>query len=612
MNPTPARPVCRIGVNALTGEPLGLTLKDLRAHFHIQGRTGRGKTRLLETMFRALAGSGRAVVLLDGKGELYQRALAWCVEQQLDERVLLIDPTDTRWAVGLNYLEPQGGADPATHAEIVMEGVKKIFGQSHELMPLLEKWLQAAALALIMKGLTIAELEAFASAAAPELREVVLRSLGEEGRELTRRWGELDAFRKSEQAMQVMAVQNRGALITASPMGQAMFGQVRTAVHWPTVIAEGGIVLIRCHEASNVSFRLCQTIGVTVVHQLLQTALSRPDGVGPDCWVIADEFQQFCCPDFARALSQLRSKRVWFVLANQFLAQLAEVPGMIESLHTNCDGKVYFSLSHLDADAVVHELFQPEIAAGTGELKHQLFQTKFRPVETVRAVRSTVRAESEATSDATTESHSAGEVVGEASGGSESFGQPGFFGADVLGTATSLVQSYASAAGRVTGFASSSSFGRSRAEGVTLAPWYEYEPFVEESSRQYLGLDEVLERLKGWLMLQSPRRAYVKLGDRRALPIVTAYVRDPVVLEDEVAEFVTAVAARYARPLAEARAEVRARVQQLLAEAAAQAMTPADVLGELAAEALPAPAADPWVPRTDVRAPAVRTRRRRE
>ena len=213
-----------IGDNALTGAPIKIPIDDCACHWWSPGSTGRGKSKFLENFGRALIDAGKALVVIDAKGDLSEALFKYCVqEHQLHRVAAYIDINDMylRWAPGINLLEPIGDTDAATHGEKVLDAIKVLYGQQNEFMPWLEKWTPATAVPLILKKLTMAEVEAFASPANREFARAVFyllkREIKAQGRELAEvnlesfeeRWLDLIAFGKHDAALQTAVVHER-------------------------------------------------------------------------------------------------------------------------------------------------------------------------------------------------------------------------------------------------------------------------------------------------------------------------------------------------------------------------------------------------------------------
>jgi hypothetical protein len=557
-----------IGNNALTKEKLKIPINECACHWHILGRTGRGKSKFLENFCRAIIDAGKAVVVIDGKGPLVDELLAYCIQEQLEDRIAaVIDPAVMyqRWAPGLNLLEPIGTTDPATHAEKVLEALKTLFEQQGDFMPFLEKWAPATAMPLILKKLTMVEMEPFASPHERIFAKAVFYFLGRElkqtgtdllGPNLERvieRWDDLKAFGKIEAAIQTAVVQNRAALLTQSPMGEAIFGQQVSTVDWQDVINTGKIVLIKAQQDPRISARLRQSIGVAAVTGLMEAAWSRQDFF-PDAWVVADEFQEFVTAEFERGLDLMRHYHLWFVLSHQHLDHIAHIPALLSSIKTNCDGKVYFSISHQDAEQVVYELFDDYIHGD--HVKQEINQTKFRPFT------KWVEIHSRADSENWLEISSDGEVFGSGGGAAVMYGPDGtFLPGPELGKTVSEHFNSLTQRGSATGG------GGSHSDIITSAPITQYEEFSELSNREFYKLDEIVQRCVAWITQQHERKAIFKLKDRKSIPIVTRFVESPTIdPEYEIPPFLEKIFRKCARPYTEVLGEIRSRKNRIVEE----------------------------------------------
>jgi len=114
----------------------------------------------------------------------------------------------------------------------------------------------------------------------------------------------------------------------------------------------------------------------------------------------------------------------------------------------------------------------------------------------------------------------------------------------------------------------------SDSHGVTVSrvPWYEYEPFQEISSRTYYQIEEVVEKYIGLIFNQDPRHALLKVGQRKPIPICTAYIEDVPVREEDIEAFkekvynkvIDAQGTRYARLSVEVDKEIDGRDREFL------------------------------------------------
>jgi hypothetical protein len=98
--------------------PLALSATDSLRHLHVLGPTGVGKSTLLLNLIAQDMASGRAVVVIEPRGDLIDDALERAPPERIDDLVLL-DPTDSERPVGLNTLA-LGGRSPELVADQVL------------------------------------------------------------------------------------------------------------------------------------------------------------------------------------------------------------------------------------------------------------------------------------------------------------------------------------------------------------------------------------------------------------------------------------------------------------------------------------------------------------
>ena len=560
-----------VGRNALTNQRIRIPLEDCLAHWYVPGSTGQGKSKFLELFCRTVIDAGVSLVVIDAKGDLVEDLLAYCIqEEQLHRVAAYIDLNDMygRWAPGINLLQPVGNTDAATHADLVLDAVKILYQQQDEFMPWLERFLPATAVPLILKQLTMAEVEAFASpynrTFASAIFYLLEQKMKQDGRGLTEvnlqaiqnRWLDLATAGKRDAALQTAVVQNRASLLTQSPMGEAVFGQQLGSIDWLRALNTGQIVLINAKIQGKVTARLRQALGVSVILALTEAAQSRSRHFRPPAFCVCDEFQEFVSNEFERGLDLMRSWQLFFVLAHQHMAQLEEVPALMSSIITNCQNKCVFHIQQQDAERLVYDMFKDHIHGD--HIKQEIYQTKFRPK--TRWV--DIYSDSEGTN--WSDSSSSGSNAGTSGGMSFIYGPAGLL---LPGPELSHAENQGNSAS--TSWASGSQRGGSSGTTVTHAPITEYEEFMELSSREMYSLPEIIQRCITWITGQHPRRAQLQIGQhRKPIPIVTREVQEPVIVpEVEVARARERIYPRCARPYLEVIAEIRARPNQIIEEA---------------------------------------------
>lgn len=98
--------VILIGENRYLGFPTKIHMLpvDRKQHMYIVGQTGTGKTTLLKTMILSDMKAGHGLAVIDPHGDLFEELLALVPEGRVDD-VVVLDPSDEEYPVGLNVLE---------------------------------------------------------------------------------------------------------------------------------------------------------------------------------------------------------------------------------------------------------------------------------------------------------------------------------------------------------------------------------------------------------------------------------------------------------------------------------------------------------------------------
>ena len=124
------------------------------------------------------------------------------------------------------------------------------------------------------------------------------------------------------------------------------------------------------------------------MNELLTAAFSRPEGEAKrnPFYLFIDEFQNFVTKDICEILDGGRKFGLHLILAHQHLNQLKQKdPEVYFSTLGNARTKVVFGgLIDEDLEILGKELYTGEL--NPDEVKDEIWQTKFRPVESTRLV----------------------------------------------------------------------------------------------------------------------------------------------------------------------------------------------------------------------------------
>ena len=302
-----------------------------------------------------------------------------------------------------------------------------------------------------------------------------------------------------------------------------IIGQYTKTIDFPSVLDRHKILLVNLAGQGAISGDEQQLLGTLIVNELLTAAFARPKERRAPFYLAIDEFQHFVTKDICEILDGGRKFGLHLILAHQLLNQLkARDPEVYYSTLTNARTKVVFGgMNDEDLDILSRELFTGEF--DPDEIKDEIWQTKFRPVETTRTITSYSRGE--------TSSDSFGESSGEVTHESLSRGDTYIPGSYFLSPQPWQMPNApaspeaAGAAGRAARTISSSS-GYSSSESTTEVPWYEYHEFRELSSRTFRSLEEQLYIKKAQLKRQAQQHAAVLIPGSSVQLIKTMTLKD--------------------------------------------------------------------------------------
>lgn len=330
---------------ATRGGYIHLPAPDALHHLHVVGPTGSGKSVLLAHLIDADIHSGRSVVVVEPKADLIA-AVADRIPPHRTHDVVLIDPTDTDHAVGLNVLggNPELAADRFVH---VIRNLSESWG------PRTSQVLHAAALTLARTGGTLADLPHLLSDPAYRTR---LLQQAPDPLGTGPFWAWFNALSDNERSQVIGPSLHRLSAFTGRPAIRAVIGQTDPRFALTDLFTGPARRVLLVNLAKGIigpeSARL---FGSLLLAQLWQAALARA-ATPPDrrraVTVFVDEFQDYTTGlplDFGDVLSQARGLGVGFTVAHQGLHQLD--PTTRAGVMANARSRLVFQTPAPEADA---------------------------------------------------------------------------------------------------------------------------------------------------------------------------------------------------------------------------------------------------------------------
>jgi len=336
----------------------GIKREDRFSHIYIIGKTGTGKSTLLETMALQDAAQGNGFVLVDPHGDLVERVAARIPSsRQRDTIYFDAAAPDQPW--GYNPLRRVGPQYLALAASGLMEAFKKMWPEAWGVR--MEHILRNVLMALLEQPAATMHdiLRVFSDS---KFRKDIARSLQNEP---VRRFleHEFERFSFGYRADGVAPIQNKVGAFLADPRLNRILSAPQKELHLRRIMDEGKVLLINLAKgrigedsASLLGGLLVTTIGLAAYTRAKMLTAQRRD-----FFVYIDEFQSFTTLALANMLSELRKYRVGFTIAHQYLHQLT--PDIRHAVLGNAATIISFRLGAEDAPYLSRE-FQGRFTDG--------------------------------------------------------------------------------------------------------------------------------------------------------------------------------------------------------------------------------------------------------
>ena len=285
----------------------------------IVGKTGMGKTTLIQNMIQSDMLAGRGVCLVDPHGDLAESILA-IVPRERTNDVILFDAADREFALSFNPLECN---DPS-RIDQVTSGVVSAFKKINSSWgPRLEDTLRNAVFAIVERGgnlMTVVQLlgdKSFREKIVPTIADSVVRSF----------WlSEFASWSDNYRTESVAAIQNKLRPFLTSTNLRAIVSQPGRSLNLREVMDQGRILIVNLSKG-RLGEDNSTLLGAFIVSSIQQAAMTRaniPESERHDFFLYVDEFQNFTTGSFASVLSEARKFRLSLIIAHQYLSQLDE------------------------------------------------------------------------------------------------------------------------------------------------------------------------------------------------------------------------------------------------------------------------------------------------
>jgi hypothetical protein len=338
--------------NQLT--PFGIKRADRRAHLYILGKTGTGKSTLLESLMTDDLKKGAGFALLDPHGDLVKKVKANVPWSRRDD-VIDFDAADKLQPYGFNPLANVAVDKRPLACSGLIQVFKHLWNDSWG--PRLEYILRNCLLSLLdYPGSTLADILKLLSD--KDFRKNVIPFI--QNKQIKEFWTkEFDKYPERLRAEAISPIQNKVGAFLTHPALQRILTNPEKPLSLRKVMDEGKILLVNLAKGS-LGEDTSNLLGSLLISRFDLAALSRAnvsEDDRHDYTLYLDEFHNFTTQSLVLMLSELRKYRLSLVLAHQYLTQLE--PNIKDAILGNVGTIIIFRIGAVDAEIFAQE-FAPE------------------------------------------------------------------------------------------------------------------------------------------------------------------------------------------------------------------------------------------------------------
>lgn len=341
----------------------GIKTDDRRRHMYLVGKTGMGKSNMLENMAIQDIQAGNGIAFIDPHGEAAEKLLDYVPSHRVND-VIYFNPGDVSYPTAFNVMEIINPEQRNLIASGLMAVFKKIWPDVWSAR--MEYILNNTILALLeYPNSTLLAINRMFSD--PDFRAKVVEKVTDPI--IKSFWvNEYAKYNQKYEQESTAAIQNKIGQFIANPLMRNIIGQVKSSIDMRKIMDEKKILIVNISKGM-VGEDASRLFGAMLITKLQLAAMSRQDVTEEereDFYCYVDEFQNFATDSFVNILSEARKYRLSLILANQYLGQLDEmgaggkISRVRDAVFGNVGTIIVFRVGAEDAEFLEPE-FTPEI-----------------------------------------------------------------------------------------------------------------------------------------------------------------------------------------------------------------------------------------------------------
>ncbi|MFA6183687.1 MAG: type IV secretion system DNA-binding domain-containing protein [Parcubacteria group bacterium] len=335
----------------------GIKTSDRQRHMYVIGKTGMGKTTLLENMVMQDIANGYGVAYIDPHGDTAEKLIKAIPANRIND-VVYFNPADTEFPIAFNILESVSEDKKHLVASGMMGVFKKIWPDVWSAR--MEYILSNALLALLdypgstMMGVNrMMSDKKYRQRVYEKIKDPVVKGFWIDEFET---WE--DRFRKEA----VAAIQNKVGQFLSSFLIRNIVGQTKSTINMRDIMDNNKILIVNLSKGriGEDAMRLLGGMIVTKIQLAAMERVDMPEEERKNFYLTVDEFQNFVTESFANILSEARKYRLNLLVAHQYISQLETDTSSVvkDAIFGNVGTIISFRVGAEDAEFLEKE-FEP-------------------------------------------------------------------------------------------------------------------------------------------------------------------------------------------------------------------------------------------------------------
>lgn len=299
----------------------GIKTDDRRRHTYVIGKTGMGKTTLLENMILSDIYAGHGCAYIDPHGDTSEKLLDYIPSWRIND-VVYFNPSDLEHPIGFNILESVNEEMKHLVAAGMMGVFKKIWENVWSAR--MEYILNNTILALLdTPGTTLLGINRMLSDA-DYRKEIVMNVKDPIVKQF---WvKEFESYQSKFATEAVAPIQNKVGQFLSAAIIRNIVAQAQSTLNIRKIMDDQKIFIVNLSKG-RIGEDASRLLGGMIITKIQMAAMERvdmPEEDRQDFYMYVDEFQNFAVESFAAILSEARKYRLNLIMAHQYIAQLTE------------------------------------------------------------------------------------------------------------------------------------------------------------------------------------------------------------------------------------------------------------------------------------------------